>query len=418
MAPAMTWLVALVIACTSSTHAQDRRTPAGAAKQLCVDVVSMRPNKAIKGLVIQSQGDQLLMAVRRQWLQKERPELYASAVAAERQLSTEAWSTLAKRLREQLDDDTAPAALRDLYQRELERAARAIAELAEHPDAQLAYRFMWLELKGRDVSGVKRGSPDVQRVAVWSWSQKLGDVESRDQVDLERELADAKIDVKNQPPDLSSQLPPRPQSDEEWGKRLAIATYTFSEPLDFQGAKGVYVRTGAGAEAPDMAPLIGKMLGGDFDSLLEQLDLKPRGAATAASGQIDFWQPIVTQAEQLGSKVFRATRVDLDPTGQSATVETALIAQLEDGAWQRVWSTQQTMLASQVTAEQQREIRDDPQVKNALGLLAALGASAETEIAKAIRFGAATMAAQKAAQLQFFAFRDRYVQRLDGPPLP
>jgi hypothetical protein len=34
-----------------------------------------------------------------------------------------------------------------------------------------------------------------------------------------------------------------------------------------------------------------------------------------------------------------------------------------------------------------------------------------------LRFAAATMEAQQTADDRFFAFRDRYTQRLDGPPL-
>ncbi len=68
-----------------------------------------------------------------------------------------------------------------------------------------------------------------------------------------------------------------------------------------------------------------------------------------------------------------------------------------------------------VEAEQQ--LNNDPQVKAALGLISALGVSADAEIKKAIRFGAATMAAQKAVDSDLVQLRDRYLDRLDGPPM-
>jgi len=48
----------------------------------------------------------------------------------------------------------------------------------------------------------------------------------------------------------------------------------------------------------------------------------------------------------------------------------------------------------------------------------ALGFGADDLVNQAIRVGAATMAAQSAADARFFEFRDRYVKRLDGPVLP
>jgi hypothetical protein len=45
------------------------------------------------------------------------------------------------------------------------------------------------------------------------------------------------------------------------------------------------------------------------------------------------------------------------------------------------------------------------------------GIGADDQVRQAVRFGAATMSAQQAADARFFEFRDRYTRRLDGPPL-
>ena len=42
---------------------------------------------------------------------------------------------------------------------------------------------------------------------------------------------------------------------------------------------------------------------------------------------------------------------------------------------------------------------------------------ADDQVRQAIRFGAATMAAQQAADAWFFEFRDRYLKQLDSPLL-
>ena len=56
-------------------------------------------------------------------------------------------------------------------------------------------------------------------------------------------------------------------------------------------------------------------------------------------------------------------------------------------------------------------------MKQALDKVKSLNLGADDQIDQAIRFGAATMAAQQATDARFFEFRDRYLKHLDGPPL-
>ena len=56
-------------------------------------------------------------------------------------------------------------------------------------------------------------------------------------------------------------------------------------------------------------------------------------------------------------------------------------------------------------------------MKKALETMKSLGLGAEDQVQQAIRFGAATMAAQQAVDARFFEFRARYVKHLDSPPL-
>ncbi|MGN6545287.1 MAG: hypothetical protein ACTHK7_09590, partial [Aureliella sp.] len=242
----------------------------------------------------------------------------------------------------------------------------------------------------------------------------MKDVSTRDMADLERELAEEKIDPKLPPPDLSRELAPREQSDDQWAARLAIVRYALGSPLDFQGSNGVFVPTGGGAPAVDPSALIQKMMSGNLDALLADLD--PTARKPSGSGD-DWIKSVAAQAEGMHRTEFCVTRLDPDPSGQAASVEVAFVAKLPSTGWHVVWSTKHTTQASQISREAEQQIAADPQVKTVLGLLSALGAGAEAEVQKAIRFGAATMEAQRAAQSRFYHFRDRYIQRLDGPPL-
>ena len=59
----------------------------------------------------------------------------------------------------------------------------------------------------------------------------------------------------------------------------------------------------------------------------------------------------------------------------------------------------------------------DPQIRTALDLVKSFGLGGDEQVKLAVRFGAATLEAQKQADSRFFEFRDRYLHRLDGPVL-
>ncbi len=422
---------------------QNRNQPrAATGKERCVDVIQLRNGKVVRGLVIgketstqdvqtgagqggaksgkSSSGgprDAWLVAVERKGLERLDAGMYERAMKAEREVALAAWMELDKRLENELTNaGDLPLVLKSLYERERARAQQSITSAEAMPDQGLPYRFIWMSLNEQEVSQVQRASPELQKVAVWSWSEQLADVETRDRAELVKELQSRGVDPALDPPDLSSLLAPRKQSDNEWAARLAIVRYTHQSQVDFQGSGDIYVRAGAQAAAIDMAPLIAQMMEGNLKTLLSELDPASRSLGTPSNKE-DWFRVAIPKAEALKVKEFRITRVDTDPTAQQANVESALVALMPGGTWQSVWSTKSSMASSSVTADMEKQISEDPQVKNALSLLSALGAAAESEVRKAIRFGAATMNAQRTVDSYFFRFRDRLTERLDGPPL-
>ncbi len=144
---------------------------------------------------------------------------------------------------------------------------------------------------------------------------------------------------------------------------------------------------------------------------------RPSGQGSSQSNADTWYQSVISQVETAGRNEFRITRLDQDPTGSAATVETALVARLAPAKWQIVWSNVQTIRVDEISVEAEKQLPKNPQVKSVLSMLSSLGVAAETEVKKAIRFGAATQAAQKLADRNYAEFRDTFVQRLDGPPL-
>jgi hypothetical protein len=110
-------------------------------------------------------------------------------------------------------------------------------------------------------------------------------------------------------------------------------------------------------------------------------------------------------------------RVDLNLRGGQASVHSVFAARLDNGTWQIIWSGRESQDAARQRPDAEATINDDPQVKSALSSLKSLGIGADDQIHRAIRFGAATMEAQKAVDRGFFTFEEPLLRHLDGPPL-
>src|SRR6185436_13275755 len=115
-------------------------------------------------------------------------------------------------------------------------------------------------------------------------------------------------------------------------------------------------------------------------------------------------------AEQEDAGGFRVTRVTPDATGGRATVETRFVALLPGGRWETVWRDTETVEAARADKDRVERIERDPQIKQVLELIRAAGlGDGETQLQSALRYGAATMQAQEAADARFLEFRDRYL---------
>lgn len=376
--------------------------------QLAVDVVGLKTGKAIRGAIVKAGADgTLTVAVSREWLRTSNPDLYQKAVAKESETRKHALEQLCDRLKQKLETPPTEARLVFFLKQELERAQMQLA--ADKPDLP---QFLWLELEQDAVARVVRASEDRHRVAMWAWSEQVPHVESRDVADLQRELKQRMIEVTAAPPDLSDRLGARLQDDREWAARMAIVEYSFGKPLDFQGTGDVLVRADPDRKVADLAPVLSKVLKSQVDSLLKDLLGDGRPAATNDS---DWLKSATSEADDSSMSGLRATRVEVKPEGGKATVQTVFAARMPGGKWEIAWSHRESQDATKPRPDIEARINSDPQVKKILETTKSLGA--DDTVRQAIRFGAATMVAQEAANARFFEFRDRYTKHLDGPPL-
>jgi hypothetical protein len=387
--------------------------------QLGVDVVSLKSGTSVRGAILKREANgSVTLAVSREWLKQANPELLIKLTVEEAIEQRAAWEQLRERLAKLLD--MPPESQRSVFfmKQELERVEKLRAQ-AEPPDPP---RFVWFDAKRETIAKVAPSVPDRQRIAIWAWSERLKEVELRDVADLTRSLKQKGIDPMNPAPDLSDQLAARPQDEREWTARLALVEHAFGTPLNFQGTGDVLVRSDDSRDLKDMAPVIAKVLRGQVDSFLKDLTGNGRPAKSKAASNNDWLKSAMLDAERAGATGFRATRVELNVEGRQTAVQSVFVARINTGPqaqshWETVWSHRETADATKVRADTEARIANDPQVKQALDAVKSLGLGADDQIQQAIRFGAATMAAQQTTDSRFFEFRDRHLKHLDGPPL-
>jgi hypothetical protein len=409
-----TRVVATILVLVGGSVAVAQSVKPGVVSPSAVDVVTLKTGKSLRGgIAFVGDTGPLTMVVSREWLAHSNAGLLVKAATAESAEQAAAWTQLRDRLKKLLATPPAEPRLVFFFKQELERIEALLAR-GKPPEAP---QFVWLDVDRDTVSRIHRAAADAQRVAMWSWDQRLPHVETRDVQDLQRELKKRGVDATAPPPDLSERLAARSQDEREWTARLALVEYTLNKPLDFQGTGDVLVRSDVERNAANLAPILTKVLSSQVYSLLKEfsLDGRPPAAPTASKG--DWLKSATREADQLAIHGLRATRVELNLEGRQAVVQTAFAARLPNGSWETIWSDRESQDSTKPRADVEARIAEDPQIKQALAAMKSLGLGADDQVQQAIRFGAATMAAQQAADAKFSEFRDRYVKRLDGPPL-
>jgi len=428
--------VAVTVACSLVTDVVAQRR--SSQTDLAVDVVRLRSGERLLGAVFGELPDGTVrMAVQRGWLREALPKFYRSVEADE----AAAQRTITEGLIERIDrwvDEVESRSGRENESRQLlgflNDQRKQLQEWLDQLKADngeggvgkgLDTQFVLLDLPRNQLASRFVQPAKRRRILLLSWRERFREVETQTVEQLREALESRKIDVADNgaPVDLSDRVPPEAQSDNEWAARQAIVEFALGGRLEFQGTGGALFRTDGNAPQPDLAAVLPQLLQRQLTSQLADLlnepglgnagagKAKPAGAASTA-----VLGPAIREAEQLGRRGFRATQLDLDlPRGQTRVTE-QFVAKLPAGDWQVVWSETVTEDARKARGAAEEQIANDPQVKQLLQLAQQLGGAGD-QVRTAVRFGAATMAAQQTAAARFFEFRDRYTQRLDGPPL-
>ena len=401
----------LVVPIEKAESQQSSRT------RLAVDILNLKSRQQFRGLVLNTNtNEDLKIAVSREWFQHFDEKAYAKVDKEAKSEEKRARQQLKTRL-EQLTSTGKHPAFDFFVKKELERVTAAIDA---PPDDEC--QFLVVRLKRSLIANFILASESNRRVAIWAWSERLPKIESREVSDILKELKskvqdfDATLTV----PDLSTRFPMMEQSESQWRIRLAIVSHGLAERIEFQGSGKMMIQVGDDKQPQNANAIMTQMLQARTESVLGELlgDLlgDPKSKSLLPDGKSDWVKAAIVKTEALGMGYFHATNVKVDPLGEIASVESVFMVKHADGDWRMAWNGIRDERASQQTADSIARVTKDSQIESLKNSLQAI-VGVNDAFDKAIRFGAATMTAQQNVNEQFETFVERYLRRLDGPPL-
>ena len=397
----------LVVSTEKAESQQSSRT------RLAVDILHLKSRQQFRGLVLNANtNEDLKIAVSREWFKHFDEKAYAKVDKEAKSEEERARQQLKTRL-EQLTSTGKHPAFDFFVKKELERVTAAIDA---PPDDEC--QFLVVRLKRSLIANLILASESNRRVAIWGWSERLPKIESREVSDILKELKskvqdfDATLTV----PDLSTRFPMMEQSELQWRTRLAIVSHGLAERIEFQGSGKMMIQVGDDKQPQNANEIMTQMLQAQTESVLGELLGDPKSKSLLPDGKSDWVKAAIVKTEALGMGYFHATNVKVDPLGEIASVESVFMVKHADGDWRMAWNGIRDERASQQTADSIARVTKDSQIESLKNSLQAI-VGVNDAFDKAIRFGAATMTAQQNVNEQFETFVERYLRRLDGPPL-
>lgn len=409
---------------SESTFAQRKK----GLTRFAADMVTLKSGERLRGALLGEQPDGTVsMAVQRKWLEKNEAEMYRTVTATEVQDATRQSTQLRDRLRRWIAEQADANALVAFLETELERVDAQVDRLNDRPGEGLETQFVMLSLPKNRLDFWFAQPPENRRVAGLAWSERLADVETREVGDLIEELKSKSIDPERDTFRLTDRVPGRGQSDREWAARQAIVEFEYGKRVEFQGMGSTLFRTGTGAKQVGMEQMLAEMLPqllqsqlanqlGGLSDLFNEPGLGGNRPKASAPRKPDLSKAIQA-ARREKVRGFRVTQLELNINSQVAQVVGSFMARMPDGEWVTVWSETVNSDATQARPELRERIENDPQVAGILKTVKGLGLGIEQQLGTALQFGAATMEAQQQADRQFIEFQERYLDRLDNPPL-
>lgn len=399
----------LSLACQPTFTSLFAQAPAVPESQLVVDVVTLKSGLKLRGAVVErdTNGD-LRFVCSTSWLRQHAAALYQQQVRDYQQQLPQIIAENLERIDAWLPETSPGSRIQIFLQQERARLKHDL-DIAEPRLPE----FCWLTLLAEDITKFRSPSKESQRIALWAWHEHLPDVESRSAAALKRELEGRQISLAGPAPDLSEQLPPLPQTEEEWAARRALLEYALQKPLDLQGM-GTKLYVTEPGKAVDIGTLLPDILSREVKRLTDDL----LGLPAAAPEPDQAWRMnAIRLAHQQLVHGVRVTRLLISGSNQ-IRIESDFLAEISPDHWETIWSDAQQGDPHVRRPDLEAQIANDPQLKKILEAVTAISPDAEAQLQTAMQVGSATQVALAASNAAFFRFRDRYLRHLDRPYLP
>ena len=293
-----------------------------------------------------------------------------------------------------------------------------------------------------------RTAPHRRRLALHAWEAGLRNVAGRTVLDLRTELRRRGVEIRTapavpwdgigDPAPAAAEAPfvAKLQSDDEWAARVAVVESEFLDEFSFQGTGSMLIQTPKSGRPVNGQALMMRMAGAQYGDLIDELSA-PNAFSRRAQRerQANRNKTATDAAERAGRAGVRVTRVATDANAAKVTVQSEFLVRMPSGRWVPIWSAEEVRDFADADPQTAARIREDPQLKGVLegggGVLGGLGGGALGGLGgllggggggglmeMAVQAGATSKAALDAVNGQWEAFRGKYLDRLDGPPLP
>lgn len=396
---------------------------ANLGKRLAVDLLLVRGEGELRGIVVSQSKEQVTFAVRREWMSARHPGWLIRVETAAQEQDEKTQEELKTRLADWKRDLNAAAdrnrqllATIGLAEEDAEKARKKAEDKKENEDKSSNEGFILVAVPAADVRRVIAQPAEKRQLASVAWEEKLNVVEETPAPRLQTLMDKADKTWPTRATKIASQLPGAPEGADEWSARTAIWEFQFGERVTFQGMGANAFRTDRSDMQPSLAQIVPSVLQGQtLGDLSSVLDGNLGGGRPAAPPADAARTSAITQAETAKVRAFRLTTLNMAMERNAVDVISEFVVRRPAGTWGVVWRDTVSENTATPRKEAEDRIRQDPQLAEALKITQALGVQGEIE--KAIRVGAATMVAQTAIDGRFNRWVESMTQRLDGPPL-
>ena len=376
-------------------------------KERSVDYVSVRNQQPLLGIVLEHGGTKpIVVAVQRAWLKAKQPEQYKHfrEQEVERELALRKILTtrIETWLKERSEDKDLVQYLQD-RQKNIETLGRGAKEQTT--------QFIICTLPAKSIRRLQLSAGERRKPLWLAYRERLKDIEIRSGQSLAEELKEKAVKSPTGQVDLSARIPARGDNEHQWAARQAIIEQLYRKPVKMLGTPETIFRDKGDGQPANVEQILTKLMTSRIDSVMKELLAEPTRAKPRPVKQ-QWFQQAVAEAKKTDSRAAHVTLVHPDASMKQALVEAYLIGRMPDGKWRVVWKTSHS-IKPEDDPELEDQIREDEQIKAITDALGGLGQ--QGAIDKAIRFGAATMKGQRAAEDAYVRWRDKFFDDLTTP---